>query len=282
MYYEKIYLEDYFPNLLSAGKKTLVTFYIPGALEEGDAIPYSCVVICPGGGYSHISKREGEPVALRLVGFGIAAAVVEYTCEKGRYPMQLLQILATITYVRRNSEKLRIHPERIAVMGFSAGGHVACSAGLFWREQFVQKTLGIYEGEDQPNGMILCYPVITSGEYAHRESFACLLGENPDSALLEKVSLEKQVTKDTPQTFLWHTAEDRSVPVENSLLFAAALHKKGVPVELHIYPYGHHGLSLCDETVNKLEEVTEDVRYCFGWMMQCIRWIKEVLPKKNN
>lgn len=283
MHYEKIYLNDVFPNLPKTEGRAGVTLYIPEVSEaiNKDAA-YSCAVICPGGGYAYVSKREGEPVALRFAGSGIAAAVVDYSCGDAHYPTQLLQVLAAITYVRQNSARLHIHPDRIAVMGFSAGGHAACSAGLFWREEFVQKVLGIREGEDKPNGMILCYPVITSGEYAHRGSFDCLLGENPDTALLGKVSLEKQVTKDAPQTFLWHTAQDGSVPVENSLLLAGALHEKGIPVELHIYPYGQHGLSLCDDTVNKPEDVTQEAKYCAVWVGQCIRWIREVLPKGRD
>ncbi len=279
MNYKEIYLEDHFPNLPWTGKKTHVTLYIPQVSKaiHADAL-YPCVVICPGGGYSYVSEREGEPVALRFLGCGIAAAVVEYACEGAHYPVQLLQVLAAVTYVRRNSKELHIHPKQIAVMGFSAGGHAACSAGLFWQEGFVYEALGIQEKEDRPDGMILCYPVVTSGEYAHRGSFLCLLGEKPDPALLEKVSLEKQVTKSAPPAFLWHTAQDGSVPAENSLLLAAALHRNGIPLELHIYPYGHHGLSLCDDTVNRPEEVTDAAKYCSGWMWHCIRWIREVLP----
>lgn len=278
MHYEKIYLEDYFPALSRTGEKTCVTLYIPQVTEAINAdAAYPCVVICPGGGYSYVSAREGEPVALRLLGSGIAAAVLEYACSGVHYPVQLLQVLAAVTYIRRNHRELHIHPKRIAVMGFSAGGHAACSAGLFWQEGFVQETLGIQEGEDRPDGMVLCYPVITSGEYAHRGSFTCLLGEGPDPALLEKVSLEKQVTKAAPPAFLWHTAEDGSVPVENSLLLAAALHREGIPVEMHIYPRGHHGLSLCDDTVNKPADVTDAAKYCSGWIWHCIRWIREVL-----
>ncbi len=283
MNYKKIYLEDYFPNLPQTGKKTCVTLYIPQPSEEVDAeAAYSCVVICPGGGYSYISKREGEPVALRLLGNGIAAAVVEYACAGAHYPAQLLQVLAAVTYVRRNSKLLHIHPERIVVMGFSAGGHAACSAGLLWHEDFAREALGIREGEDRPDGMILCYPVITSGEYAHRGSFLCLLGEDPDPVLTEKVSLEKQVTEFAPPTFLWHTAEDGCVPVQNSLMLAAALCGKGIPVELHVYPHGHHGLSLCDSTVNRPAEITVAAEYCSGWMEQCIRWIREILPEEKN
>ncbi|MBQ9119761.1 MAG: alpha/beta hydrolase [Lachnospiraceae bacterium] len=278
MYYEKIKLRDYFPGLPEVAPEAEMTLYVPEVSPQINAgLRFPCVVICPGGGYEHVSDREGEPVALRLIGKGIAAAVVRYSVGDVRYPAQLLQVLAAITYVRRNSEKLHIQSDKIAVMGFSAGGHAACSAGLFWQEQAMEEALGIAHGEDKPNGMILCYPVITSGEYAHRGSFQHLLGENPPQELLEKMSLEKQVTEQAPPAFLWHTAEDGAVPLENSLLLVSALRAKGISMELHIYPKGHHGMSLCDDTVNKPEDLSEAAGYCAGWIEHCIRWICEML-----
>lgn len=283
MLYEKVYLEDIFTDLPKSQEKTCLTLYLPEISGEINAeAVYSCVIICPGGGYSRTSAREAEPVALRFLGNGIAAAVLHYSCGGAHYPLQLLQVLASITYIRRKSTKLHIHPGRIAVMGFSAGGHAACSAGLFWQEETFEKILDIKHGEDKPNGMILCYPVITSGrytsgKYAHADSFKCLLGEEPEEELLEKMSLERQVTEQAPKTFLWHTAEDGSVPVENSLLLAAALQGKGIPIEMHIYPKGHHGMSLCDETVDRPENITEAARYCSGWFNLCIRWVRECL-----
>lgn len=278
MKYEKIYLEDHFPGLPKAKEKTQVTLYIPEVWEEVDTKQtFSCTVICPGGGYWWCSEREAEPVALKMVGNGIAAAVVNYATGGQHYPLQMLEALAAVTYVRRNSGRLHIDPEKIAVMGFSAGGHAACTAGLFWQEKLAEETLGCAHGEDKPNGMILCYPVITSGKYAHRDSMICLLGDEPDEALLEKMSLEKQVTENAPHAFIWHTSEDGLVPVENSLLLAQALHEKNIDVEMHIYPKGHHGLSLCDETVTKKEDMSDAVRYCSDWVSHCVKWIKEIL-----
>ena len=203
MRYEKIYLEDVFGGLETPPQKTPLTMYIPYVNEDVYAgRGFRCVVICPGGGYEYTSVREAEPVALRLAGQGIAAAIVNYSTNGPRYPMQVLQVLAAVTYLRRNSADLHIDPEKIAVMGFSAGGHAACSAGVFWQEEFAEKALGISHGEDKPNGMILCYPVITSGEFAHRGSFDALLGENPSGELLENTSLEKQDTKDKDSQIL--------------------------------------------------------------------------------
>ena len=278
MKYEKIYLEDHFPGLPKAKEKTQVTLYIPEVWEEVDTKQtFPCTVICPGGGYWWCSEREAEPVALKMVGNGIAAAVVNYATGGQHYPLQMLEALAAVTYVRRNSGRLHIDPEKIAVMGFSAGGHAACTAGLFWQEKLAEETLGCAHGEDKPNGMILCYPVITSGKYAHRDSMICLLGDEPGEALLEKMSLEKQVTENAPHAFIWHTSEDGLVPVENSLLLAQALHEKNIDVEMHIYPKGHHGLSLCDETVTKKEDMSDAVRYCSDWVSHCVKWIKEIL-----
>ena len=277
MRYEKIYLEDHFPNLPKAQEKTQVTLYIPDVWQEVDTQQtFPCTVICPGGGYSWCSQREAEPVALRMLGNGIAAAVVDYACNQ-LYPLQMLEILAAITYLRRNSSKLHINPGKIAVRGFSTGGHAACTAGLFWQEKYAEEMLEIAHGEDKPDGMILCYPVITSGKYTHEDSMKCLLGDDPDPELLNKMSLEKQVTENAPHAFIWHTSEDGLVPLENSLYIATALHEKGIDVEMHIYPKGHHGLSLCDETVNKPEDITDVVKYCDDWVPHCVKWIKEIL-----
>lgn len=278
MRYEKFFLEDHFPNLPTAKEKTQVTLYIPDVWKEVDEDQtFPCTVICPGGSYWWCSEREAEPVALRMLGNGIAAAVVNYACEYQHYPLQLLEILAAITYIRRNSKSLHIDSEKIAVMGFSAGGHAACTAGLFWQEKLAEDALGIAHGEDKPNGMILCYPVITSGEFTHEGSMKCLLGDDPNAELVAKMSLENQVTENAPKAFIWHTSEDGLVPVENSLLIATALHKKGIDVEMHIYPRGGHGLSLCDETVTKRDGLDDAAKYCSDWVPHCIKWIKEIL-----
>ncbi len=278
MHYETVYLEDHFPGLPPQKEKTKLTLYIPGVCQEIDlSKKFPCAVVCPGGGYWWTSGREAEPVALRLVGNGIAAAVLEYTCGGAHYPVQLLQVLASVAYMRKHSEELHIDAEKISVMGFSAGGHAACSAGMFWHEKKWADILGVSVDDVRPDGMVLCYPVITSGKYAHRDSFKCLLGDDPDPALLEKMSLEKQVTDKTPKAFIWHTAEDGLVPAENSLMLALAMHEKNIPIEMHIYPIGHHGMSLCDTTVDKPENVTDGARYCTEWFGHCVKWIKEML-----
>lgn len=205
------------------------------------------VLLCPGGGYQFTSDRESEPVAMKFLSAGISVFLLRYTCGGGAFfPHQLCEAAAAMRVIRSHGEEWNLDEKKIAVCGFSAGGHLAASLGVFWNSDLLKvRQLG---GEVcRPNGLLLCYPVITSGVHGHRGSFENLLG--PDAgrdALLFLTSLERQVTKETPPTFLWHTWTDEGVPVQNSLLFASALADAGVPAELHIYPRGGHGLSLCN------------------------------------
>ena len=151
-----------------------------------------------------------------------------------------------IAHIRENAAQYHVRPDAIAVCGFSAGGHLSASSGILWNEPVIAETLGIENRMARPDAMILSYPVITSGEHAHRGSFECLLGERAnDAAWLERLSLERRVDGTTPPTFLWHTFADELVPVENALLLASALRRADVPFELHIFPEGIHGLSRC-------------------------------------
>lgn len=231
------------------------------------------VLICPGGGYRMVSEREAEPVAMAFAAKGFHTAVLTYPVAPVRFPQALYALGEAMAWIRAHAEENHIDPQKIAVSGYSAGGHLAASLGVFWKEAFLTEAIGCKPEELRPNALILGYPVITSGEFAHRPSFERLLGEAPEEALLEKVSLEKQVTADVPPTFLWHTYTDELVPVENSLLFANALHKAGVPMELHIYSTGVHGLSLA----NKVTEGAEIARLCpdcEGWIELACAWLR--------
>lgn len=204
------------------------------------------VLICPGGGYGSTSDREAEVIALQFLARGCHAAVLRYSCAPAQYPTALLEAAYSMALIREKADEWHVDKEKVVILGFSAGGHLAGSLGVFWKESFLREKLGISDSEVfRPDGMILCYPVITSGEFAHRGSFENLLGSRQDE-LGDKMSLEKQVSKDTPKTFLWHTFEDQAVPVENSLLLAWALRKEGISTELHMYPRGGHGLALAN------------------------------------
>lgn len=208
------------------------------------------ILLCPGGGYQRTSDREAEPMALTFMAMGYHVAVLRYSCgEDVHYPTALLQLAKSVAMVREHAEEWGVQKDKIIVQGSSAGGHLAASLGVFWKKkQMLWKFFGAEAEDVKPNGLILSYPVITAGEFAHRPSIDRLLGENLANCerLLEEQSLEKHVSEDVPVTFLWHTLTDETVPVENSLLFLSALRSAHVPVEFHLYSEGGHGLALAN------------------------------------
>lgn len=201
------------------------------------------VIICPGGGYEMTSDREAEIVAMQFCAMGYHAAVLRYSVDPAVFPAAFLELGKAVCTVRQNASKWHVDPDRIVICGFSAGGHLAGSYGTFWSEDWAAESLGVRKEQLRPDGMILCYPVITSGAFAHTGSFEHLLGTEYE-AKKESLSLEKHVNEKVPRTFLWHTAEDDCVPVQNSLLYASELAAHHIPVELHIFEKGGHGLSL--------------------------------------
>lgn len=232
-------------------KPAMLTGYIPDNTIEVDMRRvHPAVLVLPGGGYGFTSSRENEAIALKFISEGICAFVLNYHVAPVRFPQALCEALLSIKYIREHAEEYNIDPDNISVCGFSAGGHLAASTGVHWNNSYIKEILGDKAYGINPNRLILAYPVITSGEFAHRGSFENLLGEeNESEKLLELNSLEKQVSKDTPITFLWHTYEDDLVPVQNSMLFATALMEHKIPTELHIYRRGWHGLSLGNHLV---------------------------------
>ena len=223
------------------------------------------VLVFPGGAYAYRSDREAEPVALRLLSLGIQAVVVRYSVAPVRYPKALEEAAEAVAYARTHAGDWFCDPHRIAVMGFSAGGHAAAHIGLKWHQ--------MPQGRDcRPDAMILAYPVITSGEYAHRGSIENLLGGEYER-LKEEVSLERFVGEDTPPVFLWHTREDGSVPPENSLLLAGELCRHGVGFELHIWQHGGHGMSLGNDQVYPPDNPNIHPE-CQEWIGMAARWLR--------
>jgi acetyl esterase/lipase len=255
-----------------------VTAYCPDNSPEVDARRRRVsILICPGGGYNMVSFREAEPVALAFTALGYNAFVLNYDVAPVRYPQALLELSAAAALIRDKAELFNADIDKIAVLGFSAGGHLAASLGMFWDEPFLCGTLGVKQGSNRPNAMILGYPVICSGKYAHQGSFDALLGEDASPELLSRMSLDLQVSKKTPPAFIWHTFEDDTVPVENSLLLSRALREHDVPFELHIFPRGGHGLSLCNK-----ETSHDDIQvnpHCANWLMLCHEWLKLLFGK---
>lgn len=238
------------------------------------------ILICPGGAYRMTSDREAEAIAIRFMSMGYHTAVLRYSVSPARYPVALHQLAKAVSILRERSEEWFIRPEQVVVMGFSAGGHLAASLGMFWNQGEITNALELAPEQIRPNGMILCYPVITSGAFGHEESFRNLLGERYEE-LREQMSLEKQVSKDTPKTFIWHTFEDTVVVPENSLFFVQAMKKAGIPVEYHLFPEGNHGIGLGNElTAN--ENGRGIVPGCEVWSSLAERWLNREFPWWNH
>ncbi len=230
-------------------------------LVEGDDRP--AVIVCPGGAYGARACHEGEPIARWLNGLGISAFVLRYRVAPYTYPCALLDVQRAIRTVRYKAEHFRIDPNKIGVLGFSAGGHLASNAGTSY-DKGNEDAEDVIEREScRPDLLVLCYPVITLKEpFTHAGSRENLLGKDAELDKAEQLSSEANVTGDTPPTFLWHTSDDEDVPVENSLMFAAALSKHKVLFDLHVYAKGRHGLGLA-----------EDKEHTREWTAACASWL---------
>ena len=258
-----------------SGKDVCLETYILGDVMDGARNRKTLLVlICPGGGYAMTSNRESEPIALQFNSMGYQAAVLRYSCAPAVYPTALCEVAQSVKLIREHAEDWNVDAEKIIVMGFSAGGHLAASYGVFWNESWLTEKMQCDKQLLKPNGLVLCYPVISSKEeIAHQDSIKNLLGESYPE-MKEQVSLEDKVGKHTPKTFLWHTFTDPVVPFWNSFRFAEALGKAGVPMEYHLYPQGGHGLSLANEqTANEEGKGVEKV--CQSWVPLLRSWMLE-------
>jgi len=248
-----------------ADKPTLTPYVVPADRATGTA-----VIVCPGGGYQNLAiDKEGTQIALWLNSLGVTAFVLKYRLgPKYHHPIELGDAQRAIRTVRTNAAQYQVRPDRIGIMGFSAGGHLASTAGTHFDGGNASAADPIDRASSRPDFLVLCYPVISFGEFAHRGSLRNLLGDQPDPKLVENLSNELQVTAQTPPTFLFHTNADPGVPVENSVLFYSALRKAGVPAELHIYERGPHGVGLAqtDEALSSWPARLADWLRIHGWL----------------
>ncbi len=242
-----------------------LTPYWPAA----DKATGSAIVVCPGGGYGGLANHEGDHYARFLNEHGIAAFVLKYRLgSKGyRHPVMLNDVARAIRYVRAHAKPWKLHADKIGVMGSSAGGHLTSTIVTHFGEATLDSKDPIDKVSDRPDLGILCYPVITFGEFTHKGSRRNLLGDNPDPKLVKHLSNEKQVKANTPPCFVWHTWEDQAVPVENALLFARGLREKGVKFDLHIYEKGRHGIGLGSSKW--------DPNNRHPWTKDLLYWLKE-------
>lgn len=272
---EKIYLKTYFDFLGRDGAEPVLYTYLPYNLKEmkRENDKRRSILICPGGAYGFCSEREGEPVALKFLGEGFNCFILKYSTAPHRFPTQLREAAAAMELISLKAEEWNCDAQKIAVMGFSAGGHLAAHYSLSYDCPEVREA---FPDSKRPNAAVLGYPVITADErYAHRGSFENLLGHMPDKKEAEKFSCERLVNENTPPTFLWHTAEDPSVPVMNTLLYAAALSENKVPTEAHIFTFGGHGMSTCDSQT--LDSIPPNAERNKIWLPSASQWLKMIL-----
>lgn len=244
------------------------------------------MLVCPGGGYAALSAREAEPIARRYMGHGFNTAVLYYTVnnrvakmgvegysmtdEKSGLPMPLIEVATAISMIRNHAEEWNTNPEQIAVIGFSAGAHLATMSGVLWNKKGLHERIGT--DNNRPNAILPIYPVISGIDRPHKGSFINLLDEDvPSEERLYEYSLEKQVSDTTPPAFIFHTVADAAVPCENSLMLARAMKENNVPFELHLLPELNHGMSLGEGEV-----WPEAHPYNARWIEWSIKWLKTV------
>jgi acetyl esterase/lipase len=242
-----------------------LTVYLPAAEKASGA----AMVICPGGGYGGLADHEGSQYARWLNELGIAGFVLNYRLGPSgyRHPAMLQDAARAVRTVRARAGEWKINSKHVGIMGSSAGGHRASTLLTHFDAGKSDSPDPIERASSRPDLGILCYAVITMGEFTHKGSRYNLLGKDPSPELVRELSNELQVTKDTPPCFIWHTWEDKAVPIENSLSFAEALQKHGVRFDLHIYERGPHGLGLGTRAWKPEER--------HPWTRDCEFWLKE-------
>lgn len=270
---EKLFLKDYYSFLGDNGKNPTLDLYLPFNMDEMNRQNRKrpCMVICPGGGYGMCSQREAEALAVHFLTEGFNTFVLTYSVAPHTFPSQMLEVAAVMELIYKNADEWNCDTDKILIMGSSAGGHLAAHYSTMFDCKEVRE---YFPDSKAVAGTVLNYPVITANQnYWHGGSFQNLLGKADltydDTRYF---SCELNVKETTPPAFIWHTAEDNCVPVMNSLLYAQALSKNKVPFELHIYPFGGHGLSTADiHTVDAENDVT---RHVSGWLFELKKWLK--------
>ncbi|MDD6144587.1 MAG: alpha/beta hydrolase [bacterium] len=260
----------------SQGAEIALDAYVPVQPADTDTTPRPAIVICPGGGYRHLSQREAEPIALRFLMEGFNTFIVWYRIAPNRFPLPQQDAAAAMAYVRAHAQEFLTDPNRIAIAGFSAGGHLAGSIGTLWHRAEMWQEMGLKPENVKPNAMLLSYAVITAGEHAHRGSFNQLTGTE-DVSVHQDYSVDGWVTENCPPAFLWHTFEDASVPVQNSLIMAEALARHGVLCELHLFPHGAHGASLCNRVSANASQPAHLLPEAQCWPQMAARFLLDVM-----
>lgn len=276
---QKIDLYEYFKIEKPEGARGVLTTYIRDLSPEIDPTRKApAMLVIPGGGYYTVSDREGEPVALRYFSVGFNAFILNYSVAADsalKYPYQIAEAAMAMAYLRINAENLHIDPEKIAAVGFSAGGHLCAMLGSFHNCPDVDKvfkpTVCV-----KPNAVVLGYPVISSDiSFAHIGSFINLCGEE-NKELMKKVDILNLIDENSAPAFIWSTFNDNAVPCQNAIAAALQYKKAGVPVSVHVFGKGEHGLSVADATVYKADKALKEMSVSVPeWVRLSVEWLEE-------
>lgn len=272
MLYERIPLKENDPNVY-------LDTYIADPVGSHKR---KAMLVLPGGGYGCVcSDREGEPIALAFLPYGYNAFVLHYTvARRAPYPAQLREVAMAIKHIKDHAERYGINPDELFCVGFSAGGHLAASAGVFWKRPEVTEGLDMPKGYNRPTGVLPIYPVVNSR--GHRPSFCNLLcDDNPSDEMLAYVEVDRHVDADSVPAFLLHTADDPVVDVRNTLSLALAYTNAGVPYELYVYPHGAHGIALANHTTD-LDNPALNQPAIAEWVKHAAYWADNICKEKRN